>query len=295
MFSVAAAVFLGASALALAPSAVASPASFAGAGVTPAEDFYFHGSLSSKCGLFNSGLSCHNTTAIKDSCCDEYPGGHLLSTQVWFYDPNVGPADVWTLHGLWPDNCDGTYSSSCDPSRNIFNVTAIMKEYKEYELLEYMQKYWLNNTGPAELLWEHEWNKHGTCINTLKPSCFPHFKSGEDVLAYIKRIVSLYQGLPTYKILAAHDIVPTTHRNYTLDQIQGALRHATGFNATIVCDVTHHFTEVYYHYNIYGSLIDGKFVPTASDGGASSCPTTGIQYVPKGTPGTNQSCVLGVC
>lgn len=109
---------------------------------------------------------------------------------------------------------------------------------------------------------QHEWNKHGTCINTVKPSCFSRYKSGEDVLAYIKRVVSLYQGLPTYKLLAAHDIFPTTHKNYTLDQIQGALTHATGFNATIVCDVTHHFTEVYYHYNLKGSMIDGKFVPT---------------------------------
>lgn len=75
--------------------------------------------------FYGAQVSCHNTTVIKDACCDEYPGGHLLSTQVWFYDPNVGPADVWTLHGLWPDNCDGTYSSSCDPSRNVFNVTAV--------------------------------------------------------------------------------------------------------------------------------------------------------------------------
>ena len=45
-------------------------------------------------------LSCHNTTAV-DSCCLSYPGGQFLQTQFWDADPAVGPADSWTIHGLW--------------------------------------------------------------------------------------------------------------------------------------------------------------------------------------------------
>lgn len=46
-------------------------------------------------------LSCHNTTVAPDSCCFIYPGGQLLQTQFWDTSPSVGPADSWTLHGLW--------------------------------------------------------------------------------------------------------------------------------------------------------------------------------------------------
>jgi hypothetical protein len=49
----------------------------------------------------DSPLSCHNSTAAPDSCCFIYPGGQLLQTQFWDTNPSIGPADSWTLHGLW--------------------------------------------------------------------------------------------------------------------------------------------------------------------------------------------------
>lgn len=47
----------------------------------------------------------------------------MLSTQFW--DTYTGleskgqllPKDSWTLHGLWPDNCDGSFEQYCDFSR----------------------------------------------------------------------------------------------------------------------------------------------------------------------------------
>ena len=36
-------------------------------------------------------LSCHNTTAVQDSCCF-LASGQLLQTQFWDYDPSTGPA-----------------------------------------------------------------------------------------------------------------------------------------------------------------------------------------------------------
>ena len=60
-----------------------------------------------------SFYSCENTTAIKNECCSPYPGGLALATQYW--DTITGmeeegqllPFEKWTLHGLWPDYCDG--------------------------------------------------------------------------------------------------------------------------------------------------------------------------------------------
>ena len=50
----------------------------------------------------NAQLSCHNTTALMgNTCCLNSPGGQLLQTQFWDTDPATGPADHWTIHGLW--------------------------------------------------------------------------------------------------------------------------------------------------------------------------------------------------
>jgi ribonuclease T2 len=67
-------------------------------------------------------LSCSkeafpNTT---DSCCTETFGGLVLSTQFW--DTYTGleskgqvlPKNTWTLHGLWPDFCNGSFTQYCD-------------------------------------------------------------------------------------------------------------------------------------------------------------------------------------
>jgi hypothetical protein len=86
----------------------------------------------------NPQLSCQNTTAISDTCCFNAPGGQLLQTQFWDTSPSTGPSNSWTIHGLWPDHCDGTYDSNCDPSRAYTNITAILQSYGKTDLLAYM-------------------------------------------------------------------------------------------------------------------------------------------------------------
>jgi ribonuclease T2 len=46
-------------------------------------------------------LSCQTQFQNQDTCCFNYPGGHLLQTQFWDFDPASGPDDSWTIHGLW--------------------------------------------------------------------------------------------------------------------------------------------------------------------------------------------------
>jgi hypothetical protein len=38
----------------------------------------------------NPQLSCHNTTAVADTCCFNAPGGELLVTQFWDTNPSTG-------------------------------------------------------------------------------------------------------------------------------------------------------------------------------------------------------------
>ncbi|TPX09020.1 uncharacterized protein E0L32_001719 [Thyridium curvatum] len=227
----------------------------------------------------NLELSCHNTTAV-DTCCTVYPGGQLLMTQFWDTDPSTGPADSWTIHGLWPDYCDGSYPQFCDKSREITNATQIMQAADKCTLA-YMEKYWLDYQGDNEQFWEHEFNKHGTCISTLDRKCYSEYQTSQEVVDYFKTTVQLFKTLPSYKWLAAAGIVPSADKTYTLAEIQAAIKANYGFEAIVNCNKnTKAMNEIWYHFNTKGSVQTGKFVPVQPVG-SSTCPKTGIKYLPK--------------
>lgn len=63
-----------------------------------------------------------------------------------------------------------------------------------------MKTFWPDYKGDDESFWEHEWNKHGTCINTIEPDCYEDYKPQEEVVAYFEKSMELYEGLNTYKV-----------------------------------------------------------------------------------------------
>jgi ribonuclease T2 len=172
----------------------------------------------------DAGLSCSNNAfSIHDTCCTNTPGGQFAQTQFWNSDASAGPPgylgpnNTWTIHGLWPDHCDGRYDSVCDCSRSgdcssanrkcnsdtcnreYSSITDIMQKYGEHELLEYMDQYWKGING-NEHLWQHEWSKHGTCVSTLEPKCYEGYQSAQEVVDYFRKSVELYKTLPTFEV-----------------------------------------------------------------------------------------------
>ncbi|KAH6712430.1 ribonuclease T2-like protein [Leptodontidium sp. MPI-SDFR-AT-0119] len=258
----------------------------------------------------DSPVSCHNSTSFPDSCCFIYPGGQLLQTQFWDTTPSVGPSDSWTLHGLWPDLCDGSYPSFCKAAPMYHNITAILSSSNASlspppssssdssqttstsTLLDYMLQYWLPNRGSPDSFWEHEWNKHGTCINTLSPSCYSPSSSpsistqpytpGDEVISFFTRAVTLFRTLDTYAALAAAGILPSTTRTYRREEISAALQKVTGRDVLVRCR-GNRLNEVWYSFNVKGSLQEGEFVPSEPVGkmGRGGCPEGGVRYLPK--------------
>jgi len=226
-------------------------------------------------------LSCQNTTAVADTCCFNAPGGQLLQTQFWDTDPVTGPDDSWTIHGLWPDHCDGTFDSSCDLSRAYTDITGTLQSAGETGLLSYMQDFWQDINGNDETFWEHEWSKHGTCISTLNTKCYTNYTPREELIDFLHTAVNLFKTLPTHQFLANAGITPSSSKTYSASAIQAALTSAHGQPVTIGCQ-SGQLNEVWYHFHVRGSVQTGQFVAAAPDGTKSTC-TGSITYAPKGT------------
>jgi ribonuclease T2 len=232
----------------------------------------------------NAQLSCHNNSAVSDTCCFNYPGGQFLQTQFWDTNPPNGPQDSWTMHGLWPDHCDGGFDQFCDDTRSYNNITDILTSLGATDLLSYMNIYWRADRGSDENLWSHEWNKHGTCISTLERRCYNQdkYRPEEEVHDYFDAAVKLFKDLDTYKTLAAAGILPSTTETYTLAQLRNPLRAKQGVPVTLRCQGSQ-LTEIWYHFDVLGSVQTGKFVPAPPDGGKTNCPRFGVRYLPKGS------------
>ncbi|EUC46405.1 hypothetical protein COCMIDRAFT_92960 [Bipolaris oryzae ATCC 44560] len=237
----------------------------------------------------NAQLSCHNTTAVENLCCFNAPGGQLLQTQFWDASPATGPDDSWTIHGLWPDRCDGSYDASCDSTRSYSNISAILNSFGATDLLAYMSTYWKDYKGQDESFWYHEWAKHGTCISTLEPECYTEHKPTEEVVDFFQKTVDLFKSLPSYDWLKDAGIVPSTSQTYTFDAIQKAIQaKRPDVEVTLGCR-SGALNEIWYHFDVRGSVQTGEFVPSNPDGTKSTCPKSGIRYLPKHGSGAQPS------
>jgi len=224
--------------------------------------------------------SCSNEP-VSDTCCTESPGGMLLQTQFWDTNPSTGPSNSWTIHGLWPDNCDGTFQQNCDPSRDYTDISTLLSDQGAGDTLNYMQTYWVDINGHDESFWEHEWSKHGTCMSTLEPSCLPSGSpTGAEAVAFFETVVKVFKTLPTYDWLANQGITPSTSQTYKLSTLTSALQTASGgFIPQLGC--THGtLNSISWYFNLQGSIIDGTFVPIDAPS-KGSCPSSGIKYSPK--------------
>ncbi|KAI1312017.1 ribonuclease T2-like protein [Xylaria venustula] len=226
--------------------------------------------------------SCSSSASSSSvsSCCVNKPGGQFLQTQFWDTDPVTGPSNSWTIHGLWPDNCDGTYSENCDSSRAYTDITTILQNNGKSSLVSYMQTYWQSNDETTEEFWEHEWSTHGTCVSTLDPDCYSSYTTGQEAADFFQIVVDLFQTLDTYSALSAAGITPSSSKTYTSSQIQAALLKVTGSAAVILCDNSELY-QVYYGFFVNGPLANADFVPSTIVGDSSNCPSSGIKYLPK--------------
>jgi len=261
-------------------------------------------------------FSCENTTAIANTCCSPTPGGLVLQTQFW--DVRTGlesegqllPRDSWGIHGLWPDFCDGSFTQYCDlsrqfdpsPSPNTTNglpngtfippytgpgVDTFILALGRLDLIDYMNKYWINQGAPNKDFWAHEFSKHATCTSTFDVKCFSDDREHQDVINFFDGVIRAFSKFPTFDFLAVAGIVPSNTTTYTLAQLQNAVKAQTGAIPYFGCTARGAQLDEVWHFNhVLGTEQYGHFKPVDSST-PSTCNPTGIRYLER-APGSER-------
>ncbi|EME82494.1 uncharacterized protein MYCFIDRAFT_189121 [Pseudocercospora fijiensis CIRAD86] len=281
--------------------------------LTAASAFTAHAALYPKTGTSNhtcvldpAYLSCSAKAnpADVDTCCVETYGGLLLATQFWdVWADKPLPENTWTLHGLWPDFCNGSYTQYCDLSRqydpvpspnttnglpngtvvppyNGSNIGTFLEPFGKYDLLAWMNKYWISQTGPNADFWGHEFSKHATCFSTFDVPCYgPKYQQHEEVVDFFETAIGYYQKFSTWEWLAKHGITPSNSTGYSRVQLENALAAEHGAVPYVGCSGPRYndtaagkaakstdtgrtvLSEVWYYMHVFGRPQDHRYVP----------------------------------
>ncbi|KAG2230830.1 hypothetical protein INT48_003983 [Thamnidium elegans] len=199
-----------------------------------------------------STLSCHWSGAV-DSCCSPKYGLVVLALQ---WTPGYGPNDEFTIHGLWPDTCSGRMAPirGCDNSRRSNRVASIVRDMNS-TIYNRMNTFWPSNKGDNNWFWSHEWTKHGTCVSTLRPTCYgPTYKKYQDVIEYFEVYIYIFNifivfFLLMYNISNLNGVSPG--RYYNVQTIRDAFKAA--YNADVKLDCSgNRLSEVSLNFYVRG-------------------------------------------
>jgi len=218
------------------------------------------------------------TTTGADTCCSPKLGIVILTMQ-WI--PGYGPADGFTLHGLGPDLCDGSWgpAAGCDSRRKYPDVSVFLPP----DLRKEMDTVWPSNRSPNPKFWSYEWAKHGTCVSTVEPRCFPSnsYTPGSEVVPYFRKVVELRKTYDLYPALIAAKIMPDDSLNYPLESLIDAIKSFYGVKVAFSCTADGAILEAQMQMSV-----QGKDEYTPMDNPApSTCP--GVVVFPVKYPSGN--------
>ncbi|KAK8105834.1 hypothetical protein PG999_009193 [Apiospora kogelbergensis] len=245
--------------------------------------------LNHTCSLVDPVLSCSagaSDPSAVDTCCTETFGGLVLATQFWNTytgfesQGQVLPKDAWTLHGLWPDFCNGSYTQYCDLTRQGTPVPAwagpdigtFLEPLGKLDLLAWMKKHWVAQPGWLNGdFWGHEFSKHATCYSTFDVECYgPAYRQHEEVADFFETAAAFHRALPTWSWLEASGVRPSNATTFSLGDFTRPLTQGFGAIPYVGCSGPKYnateagkgstdagytvINEIWYYYHVYGRV-----------------------------------------
>jgi ribonuclease I len=249
--------------------------------VTPVSTGTF--SAPDTCCINNRGLFVYSATWLPSEC-NAGTGGGLPYSGTMLGVPNGAAACTstvvtssnpvaWTPHGLWPDECDGTYKTAqyCDavlvppatlPSSLFTGAAGAWYNFTNFSswdaayvpqvltalqgnptLWALMNQTWVGTNpvtanspsgyGGNLIHWAHEYAKHGSCISTIQPGCNGGNKS-QSIVDYFTATLAIAGKLPWYDLLAAKGIYPSA-TPISLAAISAAVFNTFGHTVSFYC------------------------------------------------------------
>ncbi|KAJ3329313.1 ribonuclease T2-like [Blyttiomyces sp. JEL0837] len=203
----------------------------------------------------------------------------------------TAPTNQWTIHGLWPDNCNGSYNTSalgCDPKRIYTDVQTRLQTYNPTFLPE-ISKTWIAANGDTNWFWSHEWTKHATCFSPVDTSCYPvGTRKDQDIVDFFGATLSLAKSYNAFNILMGAKIVPSDTITYTISAMNAAFSTVLkGYSSAFQCVTDsagkQYVVEVWmYFYSAPGlTFVPASTANKAAVGYSSNCNTSKpVYYLP---------------
>mgnify|MGYP003953449737 FL=1 len=104
----------------------------------------------------------------------------------FYYLSLIKTEDKWHIHGLWPQYDKKTYPKCCKTVP--FDIT------KLNSIITSLHNNWYSTKDKDSLFWEHEWNKHGTCMFQPKMNELDYFSKTLELFNKVKdqNIIEIY-------------------------------------------------------------------------------------------------------
>lgn len=115
-------------------------------------------------------------------------------------------------------------------------MTSFIQDFGRYDLLAYMNRFWVNQGDTNDAFWAHEFSKHATCYSTFNVPCYgPQYVQHQEVIEFFDTAINYYKRYPTWGWLAQAGIRPSNTTQTSLSAIRHALTQASGALPYIGC------------------------------------------------------------
>ncbi|KAE8657428.1 Ribonuclease 1 [Hibiscus syriacus] len=139
--------------------------------------------------------------------------------------PTTGKPADFGIHGLWPNYNDGSYLKTVILATLLMNLSS--KPSQISDLIGNMRRNWSTlacPSGSGETFWSHEWEKHGTCSESVF-----------DQHSYFETTLGLKQQTKLLQALKTAGINPDGS-TCSLENIKDAIKEGAGYTPWIECN-----------------------------------------------------------